>query len=434
MVESSFLACDGSRQAQVEFPLPRSSEGSVTKKLIGPERRVMRILILIRALLVAVATLAVSGACFAQVDVEISVASPPPELPVYEQPMCPGDGYIWTPGYWAWDEDVGDYYWVPGTWVLAPQVGYFWTPSWWGWNGNAFIFHQGYWAPVVGYYGGINYGYGYSGQGYEGGRWEHDHFYYNQSVNNVNVTEVHNVYNTTVVNNYNSPRPSFNGPNGVSASPTAQQQAAMNEHHIAPVPAQTQHIQAARTDPQLRASANHGKPPIAATPKPAAFNEHGAVPAKAAGNYNPPPRSANKAPAATTNSNPAPNANPNANAHPIHPNDLPPHPRPQAPNTGNQEQDQKYQQQQKLYEQQQAEHQELQKKQDQEHQKLAQQQQDAAKKQQAQQQMEQKHQQETQQMEQKHAQQQQQQQAKPAQQPHEAPPPPEHENPKKPPQ
>ena len=28
----------------------------------------------------------------------------------------PGPGYIWTPGYWAYDPADG-YYWVPGTWV-----------------------------------------------------------------------------------------------------------------------------------------------------------------------------------------------------------------------------------------------------------------------------------------------------------------------------
>ena len=28
-----------------------------------------------------------------------------------------------------------------------------------------------------------------------------EHFYYNRSVTNINVTEIHNVYNTTVVNN-----------------------------------------------------------------------------------------------------------------------------------------------------------------------------------------------------------------------------------------
>jgi hypothetical protein len=39
----------------------------------------------------------------------------PPPLPDYEQPQAPGDGYLWTPGYWAWGG--GGYYWVPGGWV-----------------------------------------------------------------------------------------------------------------------------------------------------------------------------------------------------------------------------------------------------------------------------------------------------------------------------
>ena len=121
----------------------------------------MRILISLCSLFVVLAMLALSGACFAQVSVGISVSFAPPELPVYEQPTCPAEGYIWTPGYWAWDEDGDDYYWVPGTWVLAPQVGFLWTPGWWGWGGSAFIFHEGFWGPVVGFYGGINYGYGY---------------------------------------------------------------------------------------------------------------------------------------------------------------------------------------------------------------------------------------------------------------------------------
>jgi hypothetical protein len=384
----------------------------------------MRILISLRSLFVVLAMLALSGACFAQVSVGISVSFAPPALPVYEQPICPAEGYIWTPGYWAWDEDGDDYYWVPGTWVLAPQVGFLWTPGWWGWGGSAFFWHEGYWGPVVGFYGGINYGFGYFGRGYEGGRWDHDRFYYNRSVNNVNVTEIHNVYNTTVVNNYNTPRPAFNGPSGVNARPTPQEEAAMRERHIPPVAAQTQHIQTARVNQELRASVNHGKPPIAATPKPAAFNERGVVPARAGGNYNPPPRTANNARGANGNANA--NANVNAHAVPVHPNDLQPHARPEPPNTGNPKQDQKYQQQQqKLYDQQVKEHQKLQQQQDQEHQKLQQQQQDAAGKQQMQQQMEQKHQQQTQQMEQKHSQQQQQMQTR--QQPHQAPPP--HENP-----
>lgn len=31
----------------------------------------------------------------------VSNVSPPPELPVYEQPPIPAPGYLWTPGYWA---------------------------------------------------------------------------------------------------------------------------------------------------------------------------------------------------------------------------------------------------------------------------------------------------------------------------------------------
>ncbi len=100
--------------------------------------------------------LALSGTASAQVAVEFSVGFAPPELPVYEQPICPGEGYIWTPGYWAWDDDDQDYYWVPGTWVEAPQVGYLWTPGYWGWGGEAYVFHVGYWGPVVGFYGGID--------------------------------------------------------------------------------------------------------------------------------------------------------------------------------------------------------------------------------------------------------------------------------------
>src|ERR1700690_1714282 len=168
----------------------------------------MRTLALIRSLLFSFILIALSAASFGQIG--ISVAFGPPALPVYEQPICPGDGYIWTPGYWAYAD--GDYYWVPGTWVEAPEVGFLWTPGYWGWGGSAFFFHEGYWGPHVGFYGGVSYGFGYFGNGYEGGRWDHDHFYYNRAVTNVNVTVIHNVYETRVteVNN----RVSYNGGNG----------------------------------------------------------------------------------------------------------------------------------------------------------------------------------------------------------------------------
>ena len=257
----------------------------------------MRIVSSIRTFLFGLVLLSLSAASFAQLSVSISFA--PPELPVYEQPLCPGDGYLWTPGYWAYANDIDDYYWVPGTWVMAPEVGLLWTPAYWGWGGGGYQFHDGYWGSEVGFYGGISYGYGYFGDGYQGGRWQSGHFYYNRSVSNVNVTVIHNVYNTTVVNSMTVNRVSFNGgTGGINARPTAQDEAAAREKHIPPVAAQTQHAQAARANPELRASVNHGKPAIAATPKPGELNDRAAVPAKQAGKpYNPPAKQAAAKPA-----------------------------------------------------------------------------------------------------------------------------------------
>ena len=225
----------------------------------------------------------------AQLNVVIRIG--PPALPIYEQPPCPAEGYIWTPGYWAYDYDVDDYYWVPGTWVEAPQVGYLWTPGYWGWGGDRFIFHEGYWGPQVGFYGGISYGFGYFGHGYDGGRWDNGRFFYNRSVNNVNVTNIRNVYNTTVINNVTVNRVSYNGGNGgINDRPRPEEEAADRERHVAPVAAQTRHIQDARNDRQLRASVNQGKPPVAATAKPGDFKGRDVVGAREAGApYHPQP-------------------------------------------------------------------------------------------------------------------------------------------------
>ncbi|MGB8655285.1 MAG: YXWGXW repeat-containing protein, partial [Candidatus Acidiferrales bacterium] len=341
---------------------------------------------------------------FAQIGIGVSVGFAPPALPVYEQPVCPGDGYIWTPGYWAYAED-GGYYWVPGTWVEAPEVGFLWTPGYWGWGDGGYFWHTGYWGPHVGFYGGINYGFGYFGNGYEGGRWDGGHFFYNRSVNNVNVSVIHNVYNTRVdVRNEN--RVSFNGGNGgVEARATSQEESYEHERHIAPIAAQTQHRDSALRNPQLRASENHGKPPIAATARPNEFSGHDVVAAKEAG-------APYKAPAERTENNNARTENNTARtennaarpATAVHPKELPPIEHAAAPNTGNPKLDQKYQQQQtKLYNQQNQDREKLQAQQEKEHQNLAKHNAPPARTQQ----VEQKHQQQTQQMVQRHTQQQQ---------------------------
>lgn len=226
----------------------------------------------------------------AQFSIGISINVGPPALPVYVQPPCPQPNYMWTPGYWAWD-GVGDYYWVPGTWVMAPQPGYLWTPGYWGWgDGGAYVFHDGYWGSQVGFYGGVNYGFGYGGGGFAGGEWRGGNFAYNTAAVNVNTTVIHTTYiNNTVINNTtinNTTHTSFNGgPNGVAAKPTAQQLTFASQKHFPPTQAQQQHIQVAKQDKSNFASANHGVPAHAAVPRPAtnvAELQHSAVAAKAA--------------------------------------------------------------------------------------------------------------------------------------------------------
>jgi hypothetical protein len=233
-----------------------------------------------RWLFVIVALMSLTAASYAQIGIGISVRVGPPALPVYAQPICPGAGYMWTPGYWGWNDDAG-YYWVPGTWVVAP-VGLLWTPGYWGWGGGFYAWHAGYWGPHIGFYGGVNYGFGYGGVGFVGGEWRGGAFYYNRSVTNVSVTSVTNVYNRTVVVNEN--HTSFNGgEGGIQARPTAAEEAAGREQHTPALASQTQHEHMASQNRANFASENHGKPAIAATAKPGDFSSRSAVSARAAG-------------------------------------------------------------------------------------------------------------------------------------------------------
>jgi hypothetical protein len=243
----------------------------------------MRNLRYIHWLLVALLFLAIPAGASAQIAVGISVRIGPPALPVYEQPLCPGAGYIWTPGYWAYDAADG-YYWVPGTWVLAPGVGMLWTPGYWGWAGGLYVWHGGYWGPHIGFYGGINYGFGYFGTGFVGGEWRGGVFAYNSAVSHVDVNVIHNTYvNKTVIVNNNVSRTSFNGgTGGTTATATAEERTAENEHHIAPTSAQTQQEHLASQNKAQFASNNHGNPGVAATAHSGSFSGAGVVAAHGA--------------------------------------------------------------------------------------------------------------------------------------------------------
>jgi hypothetical protein len=225
----------------------------------------------------------ISAAVAATDETEEDANEAPPPIPVYEQPPCPLEGYVWTPGVWRWGAE--GYFWVPGTWVAPPQIGFLWTPGYWAVAGAVYAFHPGHWGPHVGYYGGINYGHGYDGDGYHGGRWENNRFRYNTAVTNVNVTNVHNIYRETVVNRLpvNNPRVSFVGGAGTRAQPTASEAAHASEPRFRPTPPQLQHHEDARAEPALNAARNEGRPQIAGTPRASAFRAPGVTAAKPVG-------------------------------------------------------------------------------------------------------------------------------------------------------
>ena len=230
-----------------------------------------------RTVLITLLALAYPAASFAGFfGVGVTVGFAPPPLPAYVQPPCPAPGYIWTPGYWAYSADDEDYYWVPGTWVLAPSFGFLWTPGYWGLVDAEYVWHEGYWGPHVGFYGGINYGFGYFGSGFVGGYWRDHDFYYNRSVTNVSNVNITNVYNRTVINNnsYGS-RASFNGRNGVEARPSHSDLLAAREPHRALTEPQRAQAASARALPSSLASVNHGHPQVAATPRPGVFSGQG---------------------------------------------------------------------------------------------------------------------------------------------------------------
>jgi hypothetical protein len=126
--------------------------------------------------------------------------------------------------------------------------------------------HAGYWGPHVGFYGGVNYGFGYAGAGFVGGAWAGNVFRYNTAVVSVNTAVIHETYvnrtvinNTTVVN-----RTSFNGPGGLASQPTPQERMAMNQPHFVATSLQISHQQTASQDHAAFATANGGRPPTAA--------------------------------------------------------------------------------------------------------------------------------------------------------------------------
>ena len=211
--------------------------------------------------------------------VSFSVEFAPPPLPVYEQPPCPEPGLMWTPGYWAYDPDEASYYWVPGAWVPAPRPGLLWTPGYWGWSGGRFFFHEGYWGRHVGYYGGVNYGFGYGGIGFAGGEWRGNRFHYNTSVVHVDRRYIHETFEDRGrVERGFSARDSHvafsGGPGGIHHDPRPEERFAEHEQHMDRSPFQHSHEQTARSDRNSFVRNNGGHPSHLFADRPLGMENH----------------------------------------------------------------------------------------------------------------------------------------------------------------
>ncbi|MGC2637542.1 MAG: YXWGXW repeat-containing protein [Acidobacteriaceae bacterium] len=271
----------------------------------------MRLLRTIRFSMLALVVLLAGASMHAQLVLSISAGFAPPALPVYVQPPCPEANLMWTPGYWAYAADAGDYYWVPGAWVPAPYSGALWTPPYWGWANGNYGFNAGYWGRTVGFYGGVNYGYGFGGIGFAGGEWRGGSFAYNTAVTQVDVTVIHTTYvNRTIVETGTVANPrhvAFNGgPGGIQHTPTRAEKEAATQPHTPPTEVQTGHTAAARADKTSFAKANGGHPATLAVARPQAKPDEAAPAAKD-----------DAKPAAKNDAAPAARTEPKAEAKPV---------------------------------------------------------------------------------------------------------------------
>jgi len=97
---------------------------------------------LLSLLIAAAVALPVAGNARTDVSVGINLG-PPPAPVVVAPPPAPYPGYVWAPGYWAWDGYR--HVWVEGRW-LAPRAGYYWVSPHWERRGPNWFFVEGRWA------------------------------------------------------------------------------------------------------------------------------------------------------------------------------------------------------------------------------------------------------------------------------------------------
>ena len=100
--------------------------------------------LMLAGLIAAGALLPAAGNARNDFSVGINIGPPPAPAVVAPPPPVPRPGYVWTPGYWAWDGYR--HVWVEGQWI-APRPGYVWVEPYWERRGPNWYFVEGRWAP-----------------------------------------------------------------------------------------------------------------------------------------------------------------------------------------------------------------------------------------------------------------------------------------------
>lgn len=103
---------------------------------------------------------------------QIVVTIGPPQIRIDAQPPSPGEAFVWAPGHWG--RNASGYAWIQGSWLMPPSAGMLWTPGYWRPQPGGFAWQAGRWGTSVGYYGGVNYGFGYLGSGFTASALRHD--------------------------------------------------------------------------------------------------------------------------------------------------------------------------------------------------------------------------------------------------------------------
>jgi len=86
---------------------------------------------------------AISLPAAAQISGSIIVDIPPP-APRVEVVPAPRPGYVWTNGYWRWEEPRRTHIWVEGRWE-AERPGHRWHHHHWANRDNRYYYEPGRW-------------------------------------------------------------------------------------------------------------------------------------------------------------------------------------------------------------------------------------------------------------------------------------------------